>query len=204
VQISTSTIILKSAIGIIAACVAPMAMAATGAITLQQARQAAEASIRLNPGSDIDSDYRVAEVQLADLDGNGVQEIVYLVMATCVGAGFDCPNDLMVMTPLAPEDQRVTNPYPGLTRYDDETYAAMQASGYADDAGEQIPGDVERIRISGQVISVTFVSKEDSPICLRVIPGPDGPKPTTHCPPPGRYTWRYAWTPGKLTRMDSP
>ena len=167
--------------------------------------------MRLIPGSDIDSDYRILDVRIADLDGDDVPEIVYWTTATCVGAGFDCPNGLTVMTTLGPDDVRGANPYPGNSRYLDEDYAAIHASGYADDAGVQVPGELERIRISGNTISVTFLSKQDSPICLRVDPGTG--KPTHHCPPPGRHAWRWTWAPGEwrddwvagtLTRVDAP
>jgi hypothetical protein len=172
-------------------------------ITRQAAQRATEASLRANdPGDgEVEYDYRARHVQAIDLDGDGAQEIVYLLTSTNTGFGpGDATNALIVMTWLKPDDLRGVAPYPESHGYDVETYDKIRASGYADDVGVHIPGEVERIRIDGTTIIVTFLSKTGSPICL-----PRDEKSRGYpCPPPGKHTWRYRWTPEHIVRVEHP
>ena len=168
------------------------------------AERAVQASLTLHPGSDIMSDYEGRDIRVVDLDGDGVDEILFHLTATCIGANFDCTNELVVLTALKPGDKRAVSQAPELSPQWDADLAAVRKSGYADDAAIQIPGEVEQISVSGNRVHVTFDVKLDSPICDRFVYIDGERKPTTHCPAPGRYHWVYAWTPGKLARVASP
>jgi len=102
-------------------------------------------------------------------------------------------NELVVMTPLAEGDARGQATSPGKSAYDDETYALIRASGYADDASVHIPGEMETITMDGDRIRVTFNSTRSSKLCVRG---------KVACPPEGQHAWVYRWSPGKLTRAD--
>jgi len=155
-----------------------------------------------DPGDgEVEHGYRARHVQTVDLDGDGAQEIIYLLTATNTGFGSgDATNALIVMTWLKPDDLRGVAPYPESHSYDVEINEKIRASGYADDAGVHIPGEVERIRIDGTTIIVTFLSKMGSPICQ-----PRDEKSRGYpCPPPGKHTWRYRWTPEHIVRVEHP
>ena len=172
-------------------------------LTIPEARYAAAASIRLIPGDDIESDHHAHILRIADLDDDGVREIVYLLTAFNTGSTFDATNDLVVMTRLKKGDKRGLSPYPGSSRVTDADYAEIRKSGYADDASVHIPGEVERLYTRGDNrVEVWFLSKEDSPICKRSVETSAGRKATKHCPPPGWHHWVYTWTPGKLKRVE--
>jgi hypothetical protein len=179
--------------------------APANAVDRVAAARAVQAAAAMKPGDDIVSDHRGRDIQVVDLDRDGVDEIVYHLTATCSGANFSCPNALKVMTALEPGDPRAMPSYPGskINAYEDALLAAVRRSGYADDAGVQIPGEVEQILVSGNQVTVTLNVKLDSPICKRFVTTGEGRVATTHCPAPGRYRYVYAWTPGKLTRVGS-
>lgn len=162
------------------------------AITYDKARRTAEASLRLLPGTNSQFDYRPLWAGNADLDGDGRPEILYLYTATQTGPAQQL-NELVVMTALAEGDPRGQSPSPGKTAYDDETYAMIRAAGYANDASVHIPGELETVTMDGDRISVTFNSARASKLCVRG---------KSACPPEGKHTWVYRWTPGKLERAD--
>ncbi|MGO4719707.1 hypothetical protein [Stenotrophomonas indicatrix] len=161
-------------------------------MSYDKARRTAEASLRLHPGTDSQYDYRPLWAGNADLDGDGRPEIVYLYTATQTGSAMQL-NELVVMTPLAEGDARGQATSPGKSAYDDETYALIRASGYADDASVHIPGEMETITMDGDRIRVTFNSTRSSKLCVRG---------KVACPPEGQHAWVYRWSPGKLTRAD--
>ena len=85
----------------------------------------------------------------------------------------------------------------------DADYAEVRRSGYANDVSIHVPGEVKRLSIGDDGrIEVWFLSKEESPICKRVVQTSKGKVATRHCPPPGLHHWVYAWTPGKLERVE--
>ncbi|WP_340569421.1 hypothetical protein [Stenotrophomonas sp. G106K1] len=161
-------------------------------MSYDKARRAAEASLRLHPGTDSQYDYRPLWAGNADLDGDGRPEIIYLYTATQTGSAMQL-NELVVMTPLAEGDARGQAASPGKSAYDDETYALIRASGYADDAAVHIPGEMETITMDGDRIRVTFNSTRNLKLCVRG---------KVACPPEGQHAWVYRWTPGKLTRAE--
>jgi len=162
-------------------------------MSYDKARRTAEASLRLHPGTDSQYDYRPLWAGNADLDGDGRPEIIYLYTATQSGGMAQQLNELVVMTPLAEGDARGQTASPGKSAYDDETYALIRASGYADDAAVHIPGEMETITMDGDRIRVTFNSTRNSKLCVRG---------KVTCPPEGQHAWVYRWTPGKLTRAE--
>jgi len=162
-------------------------------MSYDKARRTAEASLRLHPGTDSQYDYRPLWAGNADLDGDGRPEIIYLYTATQSGGTAQQLNELVVMTPLAEGDARGQTASPGKSAYDDETYALIRASGYADDAAVHIPGEMETITMDGDRIRVTFNSTRNSKLCVRG---------KVTCPPEGQHAWVYRWTPGKLTRAE--
>ncbi|MBA0098574.1 hypothetical protein WH218_05825 [Stenotrophomonas indicatrix] len=161
-------------------------------MSYDKARRTAEASLRLHPGTDSQYDYRPLWAGNADLDGDGRPEIIYLYTATQTGSAMQL-NELVVMTPLAEGDARGQATSPGKSAYDDETYALIRASGYADDASVHIPGEMGTITMDGDRIRVTFNSTRSSKLCVRG---------KVACPPEGQHAWVYRWSPGKLTRAD--
>ena len=192
---------VKHAIGLFLLLPAFWGMAmAREAMTRAQAAYAAAASIRLIPGSDIEFGHHAHILALAEFDKKQGPQIVYLLTAFNTGSTFDATNELMVMTRLEEGDKRGISSYPGTSEVTDQDYAEIRRSGYADDVGVHIPGEVSDLQIRGDNIVVRFHSKEDSPICKRFSETSEGSK-ATHCPLPGWHTWIYAWTPGKLERV---
>lgn len=162
--------------------------------SLVQALKAAEATLQLIPGDDIELDYRPAWTGVADLDGDGRSEIVYFYTSTYTGGAFAQSNVVAVMTALTPDDPRGKENPKSLSPVDAEDYAAIRASGYANDTGVQIPGAVQSIRIEGNRIIVSFIVTAGATVC-------EIPRDFRHvCPPEGPYEWVLHWTPGKLTR----
>lgn len=175
------------------------APAAAGEATVEpmsydKARRAAEASLRLHPGTDARYDYRTLWAANADLDGDGRVEVLYLYTANESSTTSARLNELVVMTALADGDPRGQAATPGKSVYDDETYALIRAAGYADDSSVHVPGEVESVRMDGDRISVTFSSEKGSRLCERA-------RGKASCPPDGRHEWIYRWAPGSLTRL---
>lgn len=163
--------------------------------SLVQAYRAAEASLRRIPSDDIESDFRPVWTGVADLDGDGRSEVVYFYTSTYTGGSFAQSNVVAVMTALTADDPRGKENPKSLSRVDAEDFAAIRESGYGDDAGIQIPGAVQSIRIDGNRIIVAFTVTAGATVC-------EIPRDFRHvCPPDGNYTWTLRWTPGKLTRI---
>ncbi|RDZ27889.1 hypothetical protein DX914_01615 [Lysobacter silvisoli] len=164
------------------------------ALDSQGAVRAANRWNALRTGDDIQFDHRASRVLIADLDRDGVDEVVYLLTATCVQANFDCENEVVVMTPLRKGDPRIR-----ISSLDHpETLAKwrqVEQAGYADDASLQVPGEVRALAIVDGRIRVEFDATLKSPTCKRSDRGAAEP-----CPEPGRYRWTLAWQPGELTR----
>lgn len=163
--------------------------------SLVQAFHAAEASLRLIPGDDIESDFRPVWTAVADLDGDGSAEVIYLYTSTYTGGSFAQSNVIAVMTALAADDPRGKENPKSLSPVEAEDFAAIRASGYGGDAGEQIPGAVHSIKIEGDRIIVAFKVVAGASTCDVV-----GYKHV--CPPDGDYVWTLRWRPGKLARAD--
>jgi hypothetical protein len=197
--------VVKSAIGILLIAVgASHAFASEARLTVEQAKEAAMASLRLIPGSSIDPDFDIRDVRNVDLDGDGVNEVVYRYSATCPDTGYDCPNEVVVMTSVAPGEKRYPAQYLGSPPQLVDDEPVVVAHGYANDTGAHIPGEIESLAIRGNELGVTFVNTGDSPPCRHSIASRHGSKPFKRCPAPGRYTWHYRWTPGFLTRKEIP
>ncbi|QDL28296.1 hypothetical protein [Stenotrophomonas maltophilia] len=163
--------------------------------SLVQAYRAAEASLRRIPGDDIESDFRPVWTGVADLDGDGRSEVVYFYTSTYTGGSFAQSNVVAVMTALTADDPRGKENPKSLSRVDAEDFAAIRESGYGDDAGIQIPGAVQSIRIDGNRIIVAFTVTAGATVC-------EIPRDFRHvCPPDGNYTWTLRWTPGTLARI---
>lgn len=170
----------------------PLVAGADAGPTRAQAERAAQAWADNYPGDDIESDYRAEFVAVADLDGDGVHEIVSFETATCVGANSDCHNQVVVMTPLKPDDRRVVpNPLGGTWEY--EVKARMREGGYGPSASLHIPGEVSRLEVRGSEIRVSFEARDGSPYCKRSTAEDARRFP---CPAPGRHLWRLAWDRG--------
>lgn len=166
-----------------------------GAIDSRGAVRAANVWTQFHPGDDIRTDIGASRVQIADLDRDGVDEVVYLLTATCIGAGFDCTNHIVVMTPLRKGDPRLR---PGRldNDYMTDLWRRAEQSGYGDDTSLHVPGEVRALAIVDDRIQVTFDVVRDSPICKRSLDrGSAGP-----CPEPGRYRWTLSWRPGALSK----
>lgn len=157
------------------------------------AESAMRADLAAMPGNDITYDYRGRWLQSVDLDGDGIREVIYLRTATCNGFSADCPNDVMVLARLNPDKSRKLAGYPGME--------GIRASGYAEDASAQIPGDVTALTIAQGLIRVSFVASPDSQACKRGTNDSDDMRGEQRCPGPGHYTWTYRWRPGVLTRV---
>lgn len=197
--------VVKSAIGILLIAVgASDAFASEAGLTVEQAEEAAMASLRLIPGSSIDPDFDVRDVRNVDLDGDGANEVVYRYSANCPDVRHDCPNEIMVMTSKMPRERPSPMPYAGMPSALETHGPAVVVHGYANDAGAHIPGGIESLAIKGNELGVTFVNTGDSPPCRHSIASRHGSKPFKRCPAPGRYAWHYRWTPGFLTRTEIP
>lgn len=196
VRIAWAALMIAAPLAAWAQAAAPAAAeAAPEPMSYDKARRTAEASLRLHPGTDNRYDYRPLWAGNADLDADGRPEILYLYTATQTGNSAAQLNEMVVMTPLRDGDPRAQAATPGKNAYDDESYALIRASGYADDASVHIPGEVDAITMDGNRISVTFNSVKDSRLCER---GKGKPA----CPPAGRHVWIYRWSPGALTRAE--
>lgn len=197
--------VVKCVIGILTIAVGTShAFASEARLTEEQAEEAAMASLRLIPGSSIDPDFDIRDVRNVDLDGDGVNEVVYRYSAICPNVRYDCPNEIMVMTSKVPRERPSPMPYVGMPSVLETYGPAAVVHGYANDAGAHIPGEIKALAIQGNELSVTFVNTGDSPPCRHWFENKQSPKPFKRCPAPGRYTWHYRWTPGFLTRTEIP
>lgn len=166
-----------------------------GAIDSRGAVRAANISAEARPGDDIQFDHVARHVQIADLDRNGVDEVVYLQTATCIGAGFDCTNDVIVMRPMRDSDS-FWRPSELDNDYAVDLKRRGRQIGYAEDASLHVPGEVRSLVIVGDRIQVTFEVLRDSPICKRSIQR----AASDPCPEPGRYRWTLSWRPSKVSK----
>lgn len=169
------------------------------AIDSRNAVRAANLSAENRPGDDIAFDYTARHVLKADLNRDGIEEVVYLLTTTCIAANFDCPNEVIVLQPLAAGDPRLHS-HPGIEGgYEWDYRRRLAAVRYADNASLQIPGDVSALVTEGQDIRIQFTVNAESNICKRRLDsrlaGREAP-----CPAPGPYTWRLAWKPDSLTQ----
>jgi hypothetical protein len=197
--------VVKSAIGVLLIAVGASHAFASGArLTVEQAKEAAMASMRLIPGSKIDPNFDIRDVRTVDLDGDGVNEVVYRYSAICPNVRHDCPNEIMVMTSKVPRERPSPMPYVGMPSALETYGPAVVVHGYANDAGAHIPGGIESLSIKGNELSVTFVNTGDSPPCRHWFEDRQNSNPFNRCPSPGRHTWHYRWTPGFLTRTETP
>ncbi|WP_157498912.1 hypothetical protein [Lysobacter sp. Root604] len=166
-----------------------------GAIDSRGAVRAANISAEAQSGDDIQFDYAARHVQIADFDRNGVDEVVYLQTATCLGANFDCENDIIVMTPMRKDDS-FWRPSSLDNDYIADLKRRGRQSGYAWNASLHVPGEVRALAIVGDRIQVTFDVLRDSPICKRSIER----EASNPCPEPGRYRWSLSWRPGEVSK----
>lgn len=190
------SILLPSAFALctLVGCAPVFAASKASPPSLVKAFNAAEASLRLIPGDDIESDFRPVWTAVADLDGDGRAEVIYLYTSTYTGGSFAQSNVVAVMTALAADDPRGKENPKSLSAVDAEDFAAIRQSGYGNDAGAQIPGAVQSIRIEGNQIIVEFNVVAGAKTCPWLTGG-------THvCPEAGHYVWNLRWVPGALTR----
>lgn len=166
-----------------------------GAIDSRGAVRAANVLAEAQSGDDIQFDYVARHVQIADLDRNGVDEVVYLQTATCIGAGFDCENDVIVMTPMQKDDS-FWRPSSLDNDYMADLKRRGRQIGYAWNASLHVPGEVRALAIVGDRIQVTFDVLRDSPICNRSLER----RARNPCPEPGRYRWTLSWRSGKVSK----
>lgn len=184
---------VASGLAALSAGAAPPASSPTEA----DARRAAQAVLQMIPGDDIEHSFRPLAVRVADLDRDGVPEIVHFYSSTYTGGSFEQSSELVVMTRLGKDDRRGINPHPGNT-IDDQDYAAIRAAGYGQDASVHIPGEFRRLVVDGQQIKVTFQARDGSTYCHAKARATRGEP----CPVAGEHTWAWRWTPGKLVRVS--
>lgn len=193
---SSCSILLPAAFALYAmvGCAPASAASTASPPSLVQAFHAAEASLRRIPGDDIESDFRPVWTAVADLDGDGRAEVVYFYTSTYTGGSFEQSNVVVVMTALTADDPRGKENPKSLSPVEAEDFAAIRQSGYGNDAGAQIPGAVQSIRIKGNQITVDFTIVAGAKTC----PWLSGGKHV--CPEAGNYVWNLRWVPGSLTR----
>ncbi|ALN81230.1 hypothetical protein LA76x_3102 [Lysobacter antibioticus] len=157
---------------------------------------AVKAHLALFSTDDIVEERFAQRASAVDLDGDGVEEILFMATARCVGANFDCPNELVVLAATAGAPGQAGK------RLEPDVLAAAQ-TGYGLAGSEQIPGEVQAVRVLKGTIEIAFLAQQDSPVCKRSFSTDQGRQATTHCPAPGRHTWTYRWSRGKLTKVSS-
>lgn len=151
------------------------------------------------PGDDIQHDYRPLQVRVADLDGDGVAEIIHVYSSTYTGGTIEQSNALVVMTALSEGDRRGQLAHPGANAIDDSDMAAIRATGYASDAEEHVPGRLDALQVVDGKIIVRFTAAAGSTFCFekdRARAKLEG------CPTPGPHVWRFDWSPGRLQRIQ--
>ncbi|MGO1001971.1 hypothetical protein [Lysobacter sp. CA196] len=165
---------------------------------LEKARLDAAVGVHLALFStdDIVEERFASRASAIDLDGDGVEEILFLATARCVGANFDCPNELVVLAATSDKPAQAGK------RVEPDVLAAAR-TGYRLVGSEQIPGEVHGIRVLNGTIAVAFQVEQDSPICKRSFSTEKGRQATAHCPAPGGYEWTYRWSAGKLVKASS-
>lgn len=167
--------------------------------TDSEARTAIRAVLQLIPGDDIQHDYRPLQVRVADLDGDGVAEIIHVYSSTYTGGTIEQSNELVVMTALSEGDRRGQLAHPGANAIDDSDMAAIRAAGYASDAEEHVPGRLDALQVVDGKIIVRFTAAAGSTFCFekdRARAKLEG------CPTPGPHVWRFDWSPGRLQRIQ--
>lgn len=163
-----------------------------------EARTAIRAELRRIPGGDIEHDFRPLQVHVADLDGDGIAEIIHVYSSTYTGGTFEQSNELVVMTALSEDDRRGQVAHPGANAIDDSDMAVIRAAGYATDAGEHVPGRLDALQVVGGTIIVRFTAAAGSTFCFEE----DRARAKLEdCPTPGPHVWRFAWRPGQLQRI---
>ena len=163
-----------------------------------EARTAIRAVLQRIPGGDIEHDFRPLQVRVADLDGDGVAEIIHVYSSTYTGGTFEQSNELVVMTALYEGDRRGQVAHPGASAIDDRDMAAIRAAGYASDAEEHVPGRLDALQVVDGKVIVRFTAVAGSTFCFekdRARAKLEG------CPTPGPHVWRFAWRPGQLQRI---
>ncbi|WP_152540885.1 hypothetical protein [Luteimonas huabeiensis] len=113
-----------------------------------------------------------------------------------MGANFDCHNQVVVMTPLKPDDPRLV-PAPLAGAWELEARARMRDVGHGPDAALHIPGEVARLEVRGAEILVEFEARDGSPYCRRSTAADARRVP---CPAPGRHLWTLVWDKGRQAR----
>ncbi|MCC4621386.1 hypothetical protein LL965_15300 [Xanthomonas cassavae CFBP 4642] len=183
---------MRSYVAMAFVIVAAVAQAREPKLESRRAHEIATLWQDFSVNDDIVKEDSVGFLQVADLDQDGADEIVYLGSSYCSGSTADCPNGITVLSKLIPRKA------PTLGASADQWEIRARKTGYTPDATEQIPGEVMDLAISGNRIDVTFVVQRPSSICKRELRNADG---SERCPAPGRYTWAYTWKRGSLTRV---
>lgn len=164
---------------------------------VKTAKKIVDSHLQLYPLDDITQSVEGRHVRVADLNGDGVDEIVYVEVEKCVQSSHDCPNTLTIFTKRRPGEDMPKTYFYSRDTYPDE-YKILSDARYATDAIAYVPGEVKQIQISGNRVDVTFDVVWDSPVCQRMISMKGFVIPNPTCPPPGQYRWTYVWTPGHL------
>ncbi|WDK58374.1 hypothetical protein JH271_20330 [Xanthomonas campestris pv. campestris] len=183
---------MRMSIAMAVLLIAAVAQARKPTLNTERAREIATLWQDFSVNDDIVKEDYVGFLQVADLDQDGVEEIVYLNSSYCSGSTADCPNGITVLSKLIPRKTHM------MSASADEWEIRARKTGYTPDANEQIPGEVMSLAVAGNRIEVVFVVQKESPICKREPRNADG---SQRCPAPGRYTWVYAWKRGNLTRV---
>ncbi len=171
------------------------------AIDSTKAVRAANLSAESRPGDDGAFDYKASHVLKADLNRDGIEEVVYLLTATCIAVNFDCANEVIVLTPIPADSPCLRGHLDIGNEYERDYRRRLAAVGYADNASFQIPGKVDALVIDGNGIRVHFTVNVDSNLCKRTLETRlTGREPP--CPAAGPHTWRLAWKPGSLAQKQ--
>lgn len=195
-SITTTT---RALVPLLFAAIVPMAAAANPP-SAAEARRAVDAMLRLIPADDIQHDYRPLQIRVADLDGDGTAEIIYVYTATSTGSTSEQANELVVMTALREGDRRGWPSWPGSNAIIDSDHAAVRGAGHADDVSVHVPGRLEDLQVEGQRIRLRFTAEAGTPLCHereRVLAGLEP------CPTPGAQVWWFEWRPGRLQRVSA-
>ncbi|WP_149194528.1 hypothetical protein [Luteimonas suaedae] len=172
-------------------------MAVVCAIEPDRAERIVRLEAERQPGDDIRFDYRGSHVVAGDLDGDGHDEIVFLLRATCIGSTSDCTNDLSVLSRIRPADPRFSEERIGydLVAVMDPWTRAVYDTGYFGDGRVHIPGEVKRIGIEQGGIVVEFEGAAGTPICKSHHADGRPIMREEPCPPDGLHRWTFAWRP---------
>lgn len=174
------------------------------AVDSQTAVRAANLWTRIQYPGDAHESYEPARyVQIADLDQNGKDEVIYLHRIPCDGGGsFDCTNSVTVLkTPISRDAEVLRSKGPFVSMFDDPKQSVIDL-GYEYDASLHVPGEIKKLVIVGHTIRVTFMATLESHACLRGLRKRHPEWSQSDCPPPGRYVWTLQWKPGELKRLQ--